>query len=251
MDKKPVISIITVTYNNFSNLKKTIESIKYLNYTGLEYIVIDGSSTDGSINLIKSNNNIINKYISEPDNGIYDAMNKGIKISTGDYLWFMNAGDEVADGKLLSEIFNVPPYADVYYGDTELIDSEGKSYGKRRLKRPPEKLTYKKMINGMIITHQSLIVKKEVADYYDLNLKYCSDIEWTINVLKKSKNIVNTGKVFCKFQLGGFSRKNTIPSLKERYKILNKHFNVFNVFFHQILLAFRFIGHIVYNRRIL
>jgi len=250
-NNNPSVSIITVTYNNRENLEKTINSIKSLDYDNIEFIIIDGGSNDGTIDLIKKNSEIILKWISEPDNGIYDAMNKGIKTSTGNYLWFMNAGDEIFDKNILNEIFNLKENADVYYGDTELVNSEGKSYGKRKLKRPPEKLNWRKMINGMVVTHQSMIVKKSLSPLYNTNYKFCADIDWTINLLKKSVNIVNTHKTFCKFQLGGYSRKNTMASLKERFSILTKHFSYIDVIYHQILLGFRFMGHIIWNRKIL
>lgn len=250
-NNNPSVSIITVTYNNRDNLEKTIDSIKSLDYDNTEFIIIDGGSNDGSTDLIKKNQEKISKWISESDNGIYDAMNKGINISTGEYLWFMNAGDEIFSKDILKEIFNISKDADVYYGDTELVDSEGKSYGKRRLKRPPENLTWKKMINGMVVTHQSMIVKKSISPTYNTDYRFCSDIEWTINLLKKSEIIINTHKTFCKFQLGGYSRKNTLASLKERFNILTNHFSYVNVIYHQILLGFRFIGHIIRNRKIL
>lgn len=249
--ENPSVSVITITYNNRHNLEKTINSIKSLEYDNIDFIIIDGGSNDGSVELIKNNSGLISKWISEPDKGIYDAMNKGMRISTGDYLWFMNAGDEIFDKGILKEIFSITEDADIYYGDTELVDSEGKSYGKRRLKRPPLKLTWKEMINGMVVTHQSMIVKKSLSTPYNTDYKYCADIDWTINLLKKSVNIINTHKTFCKFQLGGYSRKNTLASLKERFNILTKHFSYMNVVYHQTLLGFRFIGHIIRNRKIL
>ncbi len=251
MDRSPKISIITVVYNNRENLIKTIKSIRNLNYNPIEYIIIDGGSNDGSVDVIKNNLDIINKWVSERDNGIYDAMNKGMKIATGDYFWFLNAGDEVYDANVLNEIFSDFENADIFYGDTELIDSEGKSYGKRKLKRPPKNLTWEKMIDGMIITHQALIVKKEVSVDYDLNYIYCSDIDWIIRVLKNSKTITNTNRFLCKFQLGGYSRKNTVKSLIERFKILIKYFNPFLVFINHIKLGFKFLWHIIRYRRIL
>jgi glycosyltransferase involved in cell wall biosynthesis len=250
-NNKPLVSVITITFNNRQNLEKTINSIKSLKYDNLDFIIIDGGSNDGSVDLIRNNSGIISKWVSEPDNGIYDAMNKGMRMSAGDYLWFMNAGDEIYDENILNEIFSFNKDADIYYGDTELVDSEGKSYGKRRLKRPPEQLTWQKMINGMVVTHQSMIVKKSISTFYNTDYRFCADIDWTINVLKKSKSIINTHKTFCKFQLGGFSRKNTLASLKERFNILTNHFSYPNVVFHQFLLGFRFIGHIVRNRKIL
>jgi len=247
----PKISIVTVLYNNRVNFLKTLNSVKSQNYSNIEYIVIDGESTDGTLDVIKQNDSIINKWISEKDKGIYDAMNKGINLANGDYIWFLNGGDMIYSDNTLNEIFSAGENADVYYGDTELVDEEGKSYGKRKLKIPPKNLTWKNMIDGMVITHQSLIIKKEVVTQYDLKFKHCADIDWTIRILKNSKSIVNTHKIISRFLLGGYSRKNTISSLFERIKILSKHFNIFYVLLNHIKLAFRFIVHIIKYRRIL
>lgn len=247
----PKTSIVTVLYNNRVNFIKTLNSVKTQNYSNIEYLVIDGGSTDGTPDVIKQNESVINKWISEPDKGIYDAMNKGINLSTGDYIWFLNGGDTIYSDNTLNEIFSTDEKADVYYGDTELVDEEGKSYGKRKLKTPPENLTWKSMIDGMVVTHQSLIIKKEIIPLYDLNFKHCADIDWTIKILKNSNKIINTRKIISRFLLGGYSRKNTMSSLFERIKILSKHFNMFYVFFNHIKLAFKFIIHIIKYRKIL
>jgi glycosyltransferase involved in cell wall biosynthesis len=247
----PKISIITVVYNNRDCLSKTIESVRSQNYAYIEYILIDGGSTDGTLDIIKQNEDIIYKWISEKDNGIYDAMNKGIKIATGDYIWFLNGGDMIYSNDTIQKIFSLSETAYVFYGDTELFDEHGQSFGRRKLKTPPENLTWKNMIDGMIITHQSLIVKRSIIPEYDLKYKHVADIDWTIKVLKSSKEICNTHLILSKFLMGGYSRKNTIKSLFERWKILSKYFNIFHVIFNHIILAFKFIIHIIKNRRIL
>lgn len=247
----PTISIITVVYNNKDNFIKTLESVKKQRYSAIEYIVVDGGSTDGTLDVIKENDGYIDEWISEKDKGIYDAMNKGIELSTGDYIWFLNGGDTIYEERTLMDIFSARKHGDVYYGDTELVDESGKSFGKRKLKTPPKNLTWKSMIDGMVVTHQSLIIKKEIVPEYNLEFKHCADIDWTIRVLKESKDTVNTEKIISKFLLGGYSRKNTIKSLFERFKILSSYFNFFYVLINHIKLAFVFIIHIIKNRRIL
>ena len=247
----PKISIVTIVFNNRDNFVKTLNSVRGQSYPNIEYIIIDGESKDGTLDVIKQNEDIISRWISEPDKGIYDAMNKGMKMATGDYLWFLNGGDLIYSENTLKEIFNLNNEADVFYGDTELIDVEGKSYGRRKLKTPPESLTWQNMIDGMVITHQSLIINKRVIVDYDLNFRHCADIDWTIKVLKQSNKIVNTHKIISRFLLGGYSRKNTISSLLERIKILSRHFNIFYVLLNHIKLAYRFILHIIKYRKIL
>jgi glycosyltransferase involved in cell wall biosynthesis len=247
----PKVTVITVVYNNKNNFIKTISSVKSQNYNNIEYIVIDGNSKDGTLDVIKQNENVISKWLSEPDKGIYDAMNKGIVLATGDYVWFLNGGDMIYSNDTLNEVFSSEKNADVYYGDTELVDDEGKSYGKRQLKTPPKNLSWKNMIDGMVVTHQSLIVNRNIIPAYELKYKHCADIDWTIKILKKSRKIINTHKIISRFLLGGYSRKNTIKSLFERISILKNHFNILYVFLNHIKLAFKFIIHIIKNRRIL
>jgi len=247
----PSISVITVVYNNRENFLTTLECVKRLKYENLEYIVIDGGSTDGTIKIAEENKSFITKFVSEKDKGIYDAMNKGLALASGDYVWFMNAGDEPAHENILLDVFKETKDGDVYYGNTEMIDSDGTSYGKKTLKTPPENLTWKSMIDGMVVTHQSLIVKKSLCEKYDLSYKFISDIDWTIKVLKKSTKIVNTHLVLSRFLIGGYSRKNTIKSLRERFRMLCTHFNFFHVLLNHIKLSFKFTVYIIKRRKLL
>ncbi len=249
--KESSISVITVVYNNRDNFIKTLENIKNQSYKNIEYIVIDGGSTDGTLEVIKSNNQYIKKWISEKDKGIYDAMNKGINLAEGEYICFMNAGDVFHDSDTLKKIFDSCEDADVYYGDTELVDETGKSWGNRQLKKTPENLTWKSMIDGMVVTHQSFVIRKSLIEMYDLKYIHCADIDWTIKVLKKANKICNTKLIITTFLMGGYSRKNTVKSLIERFGILSEHFGVIRVIINHFKLAYIFIVHIIKNRRIL
>ena len=233
------ISIITVVYNRQEDLKKTIRSIRAQTFWDIEYIVIDGDSTDGTKDVISENADVISKFISEKDKGIYDAMNKGLAIASGDYVWFLNAGDEIYQADTLEKIFIAN--ADAYYGDVMYIDKNGNELEKRKLKKPPENFSFKSMIYGMVVIHQSFIVSRECAVKYDTNYKYCSDIEWMISSLKKCNKVFNTHLILSKFQIGGYSKKNIIPSNKERFGILVKHFGLFRVLIAHVILSFRFI----------
>lgn len=250
-DKYPRVSFITVVFNNRDNLKKTITAIRNQKYSNLETVIIDGGSTDGTLEIISENKDIVSYFISEKDNGIYDAMNKGLRAATGEYVWFMNSGDIPSDDGILTKIFQISTDGDVYYGDTEIVDDEGKSYGNRTLKIPPKELNWKKMINGMIVSHQSLIVRRVLCSEYDLNYKFVSDIDWTIKVLKKSKKVINTQLTLSKFLMGGYSRKYTIKSLKERFRMLCKHFSCTAVILNHIKLSFIFAVYIIRKRKLL
>lgn len=247
MDKK--ISIITVVFNSKSALEKTIKSISEQKYKDIEYIVIDGGSTDGTVDIIKKYEKFIFVWISEPDKGIYDAMNKGLKKATGDYVWFLNAGDEIYSLDTLSFINTLESNADAFYGEVEYVDEQGQNLGTRTLKKPPDSLTWKDMDKGMVVSHQSLIVKREKAVFYNLDYKYCADIDWMIRTLKNCYIIVNTKKILSKFLIGGYSKTNIIKSNKERYKILRNHFSLFDVLKSHVYLSVKFLKYYFTNER--
>ena len=137
----PTIDIITVVFNAKAELERTLSSVFSQNYANLNLIVIDGGSNDGTQEFIKNNSDKIKFWISESDNGIYDAMNKGLNHATGDYVWFINAGDEIYSKNTLSEIFYNEEKFDAYYGDVMYINSERKELGRRKLKSPPKDLS--------------------------------------------------------------------------------------------------------------
>jgi len=247
----PKVSIITVVYNNKVNLSGTIDAIRKLEFRNIEYIIIDGGSTDGTKDVIESNKDFITISVSEKDNGIYDAMNKGLMLATGEYVWFINAGDMPYCNDILNQIFVLEKNADVYYGDTEMIGENGESFGKRTLKVPPKILTWKNMIDGMVISHQSLIVRKSICSEYDTKLKFVADIDWTIKFLKKSSKTVNTELIISKFLIGGYSRIYTMASLRERYRMLCGYFNPMHVLLNHVKLSFKFIIYIIRRRKLL
>lgn len=251
MSTYPKVSIITVVFNNRDNLEKTIGAIRNQKYTNIELIIIDGGSTDGTLEIIEKNKTAVSYFVSEKDNGIYDAMNKGLRAATGEYVWFMNSGDIPSDEDILNKVFSKEKDGDVYYGDTEMVDEEGKSYGNRTLKTPPKELNWKKMINGMVVSHQSMIVRRAICGEYDMDYRFVADIDWAINLLKKSDNIINTHLTLSKFLIGGYSRKYTIKSLKERFRMLCKHFNCIKVILIHFKLSYLFIVYIIKKRKLL
>ena len=182
------LSIITVNYNDKFNLKKTISSVNKqtlkLNID-YEYIIIDGLSTDGSIELIKSKN-IISKYISEKDKGIYDAMNKGIKLSKGKFLTFLNAGDYYLNEKILENIFTQPNILDydLIYGPVIVQRKNGKKISY------PKKFTKFNLYfwNTRTVCHQAMFVKKTIAGQYSNKYKLKGELNWYFDLTNKVKN---------------------------------------------------------------
>ncbi|HXA02856.1 MAG TPA: glycosyltransferase family 2 protein [Cytophagaceae bacterium] len=248
---RPLVSIITIVFNNVSGIEKTIRSIFGQNLKNFEYIIIDGGSTDGTLDIIRKYEDGIAYWISEADKGIYDAMNKGMKQSTGMYLWFINSGDLIESSSVLE---NIPwaENADVYYGETHLIDDSGKVLGTRTeltTRKLPAKMIWKDMIHGMVVSHQSVIVKKEIAPSYDTVYKYSSDIDWVITCLKAARKIVNADAVLSKYLIGGFSIKNQKRALMERFVIYIKHYGIFDTLLAHISIAFNALKHALSGRR--
>lgn len=220
----PKVSIITVTFNVKNELGKTIGNIRSQNFRDFEYIIIDGKSTDGTVDVIRENTDIISYWISERDEGIYDAMNKGIKAAKGEYLIFMNAGDTFYNPETLLNIpFDKYPEVDIFYGETIIVTNKGEELGLRRKKLPTE-LNWKHFKRGMVVCHQSVFVSRRIVPKYKPEYKFTADIDWVIEALKRSSKTIYTNTIISKFALGGFSGRNLRQSWAERFIILKRNF---------------------------
>lgn len=246
---QPFVSIITVVYNAKDALEHTIQSVLLQTDQRYEYIVIDGGSMDGTVEVIKKYQEHIAYWISERDKGLYGAMNKALRVVKGKYIWFMNAGDLIYDNKVIENIIKLyQPDVDVFYGETVMIDDAGNVLGDRRLKAP-EMLTYKSLSMGMVVCHQSFIAKRECCDYYNTDYKIAADIEWMINTLKHSKKIVNTHLYITRFKDDGLSKKNIKRSLTERFKIMIHHYGIVTTIFNHVRLGANFFIYVLRNGR--
>jgi glycosyltransferase involved in cell wall biosynthesis len=227
------ISMITVVYNDVQNIEETINSVINQTYDNIEYIVIDGGSTDGTVDVIKRYENNINYWVSEPDKGIYDAMNKGILKSTGEYINFLNSGDTFYSSNVVLEIVD-----SLIKLDVDLI------YGKAVAIYP----TYKVTINGCLsslkndswVCHQTIFVKTEIQkrNLYDINYKSLADVDFCSKVL--SQNIISykLDEFIVNYKAGGFSSDKSI-SYSEKYLILKKYYGkyyAYKFYFRKILL---------------
>lgn len=238
---KPVFSIITVTYNARQWIEATIKSVTEQTYEQIEYIVVDGNSTDGTMEIIKKYADKISKWVSEPDKGLYDAMNKGLKLATGDFVWFMNAGDTIYDDKTVSLIAEkIGENSDniVIYGETQIIDEKGRIVGARRLKIP-DSLNWKSFKMGMLVSHQSFIPSRNIAPMYDLQYKYSADVDWCIRCLMQAEETVKCG-ILSSYLNEGMTTANRNASLKERYKIMCKYYGTLPTMLRHLWFAVRF-----------
>ena len=226
----PKISIITITYNAAKWLERTILSILSQSYPNIEYILIDGASTDGTVDMIREYAPGIAFWTTEPDHGLYDAMNKGLRHATGDYVWFINAGDTLPNAdtvqRMVTKISKCRVLPDVVYGETAIVDAEGKMLGMRRLK-VPKRLSWKSFRMGMLVCHQSFVAKREIAPAYDLSYRLSADFDWCIRCLKQAKTTYNTHMILSHFLEDGMSTKQRKASLKERYAIMCKYYGKF------------------------
>lgn len=242
----PKISIITIVYNNVRDIEHTILSVINQSYSHIEYIIIDGTSTDGTLNIIQKYRGSIDILVSEKDAGIYDAMNKGLAKATGDYVLFLNSGDELFDNNTIQTIVEKGKGADIIYGETKLVDEDRKIIGDRRHKAP-QQFDWKSFQYGMNVCHQSIYVKREIAQPYDLQYKLSADVDWVIRAAKKAKTTQNVNCYVARYLVGGMSQKRHKQSLKERYAIFKKHYGTFQNWINHGIIALRLIKYRLVN----
>ena len=232
----PKFSIITVTYNAEKVLEDTIQSVIFQTYRNVEYIIVDGASKDHTLEIVNKYHNRINKVISEPDKGLYDAMNKGIQLATGDYLCFLNAGDKFHDSETLQKVVHTlkgQELPDVIYGETAIVDEEGHFLHMRRLSTPAH-LNWKSFKQGMLVCHQAFFANRELAinHLYDLQYRFSADFDWCIRIMKKAKCLHNTRLTLIDYLNEGMTTKNHKASLKERFCIMAKHYGLISTILH-------------------
>lgn len=247
----PLISIITVVYNSQQFLESTIQSIATQESTNFEYIIIDGGSTDGTLDIIKKYPEVVDYWISEPDKGLYDAMNKGLKVAKGEYVWFINSGDKIYEDNtisLIESMVNQSVKPDVIYGETLIIDTEGREIGMRRLS-VPDTLTWKKLIDGLVVCHQSIIIKRSIAPFYNTKFKISADYDWVLTSLRNAKAIENSRLILSRYLDNGLSKNNIPRALRERFHVMRKNFGFAKTLGNHILIGFRFVNYVIKNRR--
>ena len=210
----------------------------------MEYIIVDGASKDNTLAIVARYRNRIARVVSEPDRGLYDAMNKGIALATGDYLCFLNAGDSFHEDDTLQQIVHSLAPQDtlpgVIYGDTDLVDAEGHFVRKRRLS-PPEVLTWKSFRQGMLVCHQAFFARRDLVEPYDLRYRFSADFDWCIRVMKKARTLHNTHLVVIDYLDEGLTTANRRASLLERFRIMARHYGWFSTVAHHAWFVLRLV----------
>ena len=224
---QPKISIITVCYNSETLLEPTILSVLNQTYPSIEYVIVDGASKDGTLNIIKKYDDKIANWISEKDKGLYDAMNKGLQIATGDFVWFVNSGDTILKNDTVEKmVASCDADTDILFGEVMMVDDDRNHLGTRSemtTQKLPTQLTWKSLQMGMVVCHQGFLPKRKIAPLYIEN-NLSADIDWVINCLKASKKNTNTNLVLAEYLMGGVSKQRHQEGLWGRFDILKKHY---------------------------
>jgi len=253
-------TVVTITFNAEAVLEQTLQSVLRQTYRGVEHLIIDGASTDGTLAMAKAYKassdtaDCGHKVIihSEPDHGIYDAMNKGLTQASGDYLVFMNAGDSFPENDTLEQIVHrchlteVPSdeLPGVLYGNTHIVDGEGHFLHPRRL-QPPVQLTWRSFRQGMLVCHQAFYARTDIAKnmQYDTRYRFSADVDWCIRVMRETERmglpLCNTGIVVANYLEEGATTKNHKASLRERYLVMQRHYGVVQTFLLHVWFAVR------------
>ena len=225
------ISIITVTFNSASFINHCLDTVKKQTYDNIEHIVIDGASADSTLSILKSKRTQLAALISEPDKGIYEAMNKGINLATGDVIGFLNSDDFYANKKVISKVartFERNPFLDVCYADLVYVDRLKTSKIIRYWKSSD--FNFGAFAKGWCPPHPTFFVRRSVYERFgnfDLNYSIASDVELMMRLLEVQKvNALYIPEIWIKMRLGGASNKsfkNIVMQNKEVLHALKKH----------------------------
>lgn len=249
-------TIITCTYQAEKEIERTLRSVLEQTYKDVEHLIVDGASTDATLQLAQTystesqaqNNGHQVMVTSEPDKGLYDAMNKGLRHATGDYVLFLNAGDTFPSESTLTQVAACAERASVLpgvlYGDTDIVDNEGRFVRHRRLS-PPKQLSWKSFMQGMVVCHQAFYARTDLAKQvpYQLKYRYSADVDWCIRVMKMAQKqglpLCNVQTVVANYLDGGMTEKNHKASLKERFRVMESHYGYLPTLFMHAWFAVR------------
>ena len=249
-------TIVTCTYNAQETVGRTLDSVGRQTWPHVEHLLIDGCSKDATPTLLTDyknrNDEAGNGHVvivrSEPDNGLYDAMNKGLRSATGDYIVFINAGDTFPTAGTLADIAAAvgtdSPLPGVLYGDTDIVDDEGHRLRPRRL-QPPRQLSWHSFRHGMVVCHQAFYAHRDLASQclYDLQYRFSADVDWCIRVMKLAEErhltLQNLHQVVACYLDGGMTTQNHRASLRERFNVMKRHYGLLVTLFMHLWFLVR------------
>ena len=249
-------TIVTCTYNAEAVLQRTLDSVMKQTYCNIEHLIIDGVSKDKTLTMVKAyqHKNDVGEsaheilVFSEPDKGLYDAMNKGIDRATGDYLIFLNAGDVFPSEDTLEFVEGCVGEGEelpgVLYGDTDILNMDGHFLRHRRL-TPPKRLSWRSFMWGKLVCHQSFYARADIAKgiHYNLDYRFSADVDWCIRIMRESARrhlpLRNVNAVITNYLDGGMSGQNHKASLKERFQVMRSHYGLLTTLFVHAWFAVR------------
>lgn len=247
------ITVATVTYNAAALIRRTIVSVEEQDYPYVEHLIIDGNSQDTTLAEVhhyqERNSRVAVPHevvcLSEPDEGLYDAMNKALAMATGDYIVFLNAGDTLPAPDTLRHVAReAESRPAVIYGQTDLVDEAGNYLGPRHL-TAPERLSWRSFRKGMLVCHQAFYARTDLARRtpYDLRYRFSADYDWTVRLLRTAAQrkweVRNSHRLLCHFLAGGLSKQHHRDSLRERFRIMCRHYGVVSTVLHHVYFLFR------------
>ena len=231
----PLISIITVTRNAADTLERTLISVDGQTFLDYEHLVIDGASTDATASVAAARPSIKRRFDCRPAKGLYDAMNRGLSEARGTYVVFLNAGDAFHDRDVLARVASAIADAGspgIVYGQTDIVDDDGRYLHPRHFEAP-ENLALSDFRRGMVVCHQAFFVLRRITVPFDLRYRYSADYDWCIHCLQHSRHNVYVDRpALVDYLSEGLTTRNRRASLRERFRIMARHYG----FFHTILL---------------
>ena len=242
----PEVSVITICRNAREDFLKTRESVLSQTSDDYEWIIVDGASTDGTQEVLESLRGDHIRWISETDNGIYDAMNKGLVMARGEHVWFMNAGDIFSDDGAISRVISASRDMDIVYGEVQVTDRDGNILGSRSEVTPhqlPDRLESLSFQFGMVVSHQAFIVRRSIAPAFKTPCyRLSADLDWMLAILKQPRKCRKTGLI-ARVTRHGATMDHWYRSQFERFLILGRHFGYTRAVWNHLCIALRRIRH--------
>jgi len=239
LSKEVLFSIITVCYNAEDVLNETIQSVVGQKFEQIEYIIIDGNSTDGTLNIIRNYEDKVDCVISEPDQGIYDAMNKGLRLAKGKFVNFLNAGDRFVSNSILNEITSQIDisFTEIISGDFILINNKNNTQRNIRTKS----ISYNNLKKDFYACHQSIFINKNIAKEYDLNYQIKADYKWVLEALAQVKEdqVCKLDFPIVYYAEEGFSNNYLFKNLKELIQLHYEFFGPWQVIKNSHIYIYR------------
>ncbi len=250
------ITVVTCTYNCADTLDTTLQSVLCQDYAAVEHLIVDGASKDATLekaeeykcksDAMATGHEVV--VVSEPDGGLYFAMNKALSMASGDYLVFLNAGDALPDSHTLADVAavadGVEPLPGVLYGDTDLVDGEGRFLRHRRL-APPDNLSWRSFSDGMLVCHQAFYALVSIArnTLYNTDYRFSADVDWCIRIIKtarqEGRSLRRVRRVVVNYLAEGMTTKNHKASLRERFRVMRSHYGLFLTLWKHLWFVFR------------